>query len=55
MSGPEGCELVLASGDLRLIEGMSHRWAAIHGYNNPAIERGDEAQIDAPCMSCSAA
>ena len=40
-----GCELVLSSGE-RLIDGMSSWWAAIHGYNHPALNAAMKAQID---------
>ncbi len=41
----EGCELILSGGE-RLIDGMSSWWAAIHGYNHPALNAAMKAQID---------
>lgn len=40
-----GCELVLTGGE-RLVDGMSSWWAAIHGYNHPALNAAMKAQID---------
>ncbi|WP_213992051.1 adenosylmethionine--8-amino-7-oxononanoate transaminase [Sodalis sp. dw_96] len=40
----EGCELQLADGR-RLVDGMSSWWAAIHGYNHPAINRAVTDQL----------
>ncbi|WP_413740144.1 adenosylmethionine--8-amino-7-oxononanoate transaminase [Sodalis sp. RH14] len=39
-----GCELELADGR-RLVDGMSSWWAAIHGYNHPAINQAVAAQL----------
>ncbi|TCL03930.1 adenosylmethionine--8-amino-7-oxononanoate transaminase [Sodalis ligni] len=39
-----GCELQLADGR-RLVDGMSSWWAAIHGYNHPAINRAVTDQL----------
>jgi adenosylmethionine-8-amino-7-oxononanoate aminotransferase len=41
----QGCELVLSTGE-HLIDGMSSWWAAIHGYNHPALNAAMKAQID---------
>ncbi|RUO41125.1 adenosylmethionine--8-amino-7-oxononanoate transaminase [Pseudidiomarina aestuarii] len=40
-----GCELELEDGR-RLIDGMSSWWAAIHGYNHPALNAAAHSQID---------
>lgn len=40
----EGNELQLANGR-RLVDGMSSWWAAIHGYNHPAINRAIAEQL----------
>ena len=44
VTGAEGCELMLADGK-RLIDGMSSWWAAIHGYNHPALNAAATAQL----------
>lgn len=41
----EGVELQLADGR-RLIDGMSSWWAAIHGYNHPALNLAAHQQLD---------
>ncbi|QCR36706.1 adenosylmethionine--8-amino-7-oxononanoate transaminase [Nissabacter sp. SGAir0207] len=40
----EGAELALADGR-RLVDGMSSWWAAIHGYNHPALNAAASAQL----------
>ncbi|WP_338882844.1 adenosylmethionine--8-amino-7-oxononanoate transaminase [Xenorhabdus sp. TH1] len=40
-----GVELVLSDGRT-LIDGMSSWWAAIHGYNHPALNEAAKSQID---------
>ncbi|WP_099140772.1 adenosylmethionine--8-amino-7-oxononanoate transaminase [Xenorhabdus kozodoii] len=40
-----GVELVLSDGHT-LIDGMSSWWAAIHGYNHPALNEAAKSQID---------
>ncbi|SFU64722.1 adenosylmethionine-8-amino-7-oxononanoate aminotransferase [Xenorhabdus koppenhoeferi] len=40
-----GVELVLSDGR-KLIDGMSSWWAAIHGYNHPALNDAAKSQID---------
>ncbi len=45
MVSAHGCELSLAGGE-QLIDGMSSRWAAIHGYNHPRLNAAMKAQID---------
>ncbi|WP_340616724.1 adenosylmethionine--8-amino-7-oxononanoate transaminase [Xenorhabdus entomophaga] len=40
-----GVELVLSDGR-KLIDGMSSWWAAIHGYNHPALNKAAKSQID---------
>ncbi|MGY6030345.1 Adenosylmethionine-8-amino-7-oxononanoate aminotransferase [Phytobacter sp. AG2a] len=45
VASAHGCELILESGE-RLIDGMSSWWAAIHGYNHPALNVAMKAQID---------
>jgi adenosylmethionine-8-amino-7-oxononanoate aminotransferase len=44
--GADGVHLKLAGGD-RVIDGMSSWWAAIHGYNHPALNAAAHAQVDA--------
>ncbi|CAB0149922.1 Adenosylmethionine-8-amino-7-oxononanoate aminotransferase [Pseudidiomarina piscicola] len=41
----EGCEIELTDGR-RLVDGMSSWWAAIHGYNHPALTAAAKAQLD---------
>ncbi|EMH4161957.1 adenosylmethionine--8-amino-7-oxononanoate transaminase [Pluralibacter gergoviae] len=45
VTGAEGCELALASGE-RLVDGMSSWWAAIHGYNHPRLNAALRGQIE---------
>ena len=40
-----GVRLVLANGK-ELIDGMSYRWAAIHGYNHPVLNAAVSRQMD---------
>jgi adenosylmethionine---8-amino-7-oxononanoate aminotransferase len=43
--GAQGVRLKLADGR-ELIDGMSSWWAAIHGYNHPALNRALRSQLD---------
>jgi len=43
--GADGVHLTLAGGD-QVVDGMSSWWAAIHGYNHPALSAAAHAQVD---------
>jgi adenosylmethionine-8-amino-7-oxononanoate aminotransferase len=44
--GASGVELILVGGE-KLVDGMSSWWAAVHGYNHPALNQVAHKQIDA--------
>jgi adenosylmethionine-8-amino-7-oxononanoate aminotransferase len=43
--GADGVRLTLAGGE-QVVDGMSSWWAAIHGYNHPALNAAAHAQVD---------
>ena len=45
VAAAEGVHLILEDGR-RLIDGMSSWWAAIHGYNHPALNAAAHAQLE---------
>ncbi|WP_018984846.1 adenosylmethionine--8-amino-7-oxononanoate transaminase [Salinimonas chungwhensis] len=45
VTGAAGTEIHLATGE-KLVDGMSSWWAAIHGYNHPALNAAAHQQID---------
>ena len=45
VTGANGVELTLATGAV-LVDGMSSWWAAIHGYNHPALNAAAKQQLD---------
>ena len=45
VTGANGVELTLSTGAV-LVDGMSSWWAAIHGYNHPALNAAAKQQLD---------